>query len=332
MSNSGLLKAKFNKNDEFYTRYDDIGNEVNSHIKYFEGKVVYCNCDNPSYSNFWKFFYNNFSALKLEKLIASYISYDDNPSFIYEYDGIDIIKHTIVNGSYDSVELNMCYDMADIVVSNPPFSLIGDYIKFLFDSAKKFLLIAPLTGLIYRKIFSYTKSGQIFIDNNCKIDKFLDIEGNIKKFGNVCWATNDNLLCNRLIITLNTMEYNLKSNRRLVNRLQKSYGVCYYPKYMNYNAIEVPFVEAIPSDYNDVMGVPISFLKYIDYREFEIIGFNEYCVQCNDIDIRPIGKDFVNLYFSHGNRGHYSAGMRILAVNQNNHPSIVFSRLLVKRK
>ena len=256
--NENLNKAKAAKNDEFYTRLEDIEKELGHYTEHFKGKVVYCNCDDANRSNFFKYFSTNFQKLGLKKLITSGLKIDGTKDrtdgtgivAIQKGDDIDIYDG---NGDFRSEECIEFLKEADIVVTNPPFSLFREYVAQLMQYGKKFLIIGSMNAITYKEIFPYIKNNELWLGIT-SVKDFIQPNGEIKKFGNICWLTN--------------LEHK-KRNEELI--LYKSYNPTEYPKYDNYNAIEVSKVAEIPMDYEGVMGVPISFLDKYCPNQFEII-------------------------------------------------------------
>lgn len=283
MSNyKNLHKAKKEKNDEFYTLYEDIEKELIHYEKHFENKIVYCNCDNPIESNFVKYFINNFERLKLKKLIAT--CYQKNEANLFnneikkglylEYNGEKIknvnelkIQELNSDGDFRSNECIELLKQADVIITNPPFSLFREFIDLLYKYDKKFLIIGNFNAVTYKNVFLKFKENKLIIGEN-KVINFLTKEKEIKKV--FClWFTNINYDKNYKFLKLNTMEYNLKYNKKIKNNPNA------YKKYDNFDAIEVPSYTAIPSDYNGVMGVPINFLEFFNPEQFEILGLEK---------------------------------------------------------
>ena len=254
-SNENLNKAKAAKNDEFYTRLQDIEKELKHYTEHFKGKVVYCNCDDANRSNFFKYFSTNFQKLGLKKLITSGLK--DNGTgvvAIQKGDDIDIYDG---NGDFRSEECIEFLKEADIVVTNPPFSLFREYVAQLMQYGKKFLIIGNMNTITYKEIFSYIKNNELWLGIT-SVKDFIQPNGEIKKFGNICWFTN--------------LEHN-KRNEELI--LYKHYNPTEYPKYENADAIEVGKVAEIPMDYGGVCGVPISFLDKYCPNQFRIVKFRK---------------------------------------------------------
>ena len=263
MANTSLRTAKKVKNDEFYTRLEDINEEMNHYEDKFRGKVVFCNCDDPKWSNFWKYFHLNFSVLGLKKLISTH--YDKTePTYKMEYTGgddndIEVGVKTPLegNGDFRNKECLDLLDECDIVVTNPPFSLFRTYVATLMEHNKKFLIIGNKNAITYKEFFPLLKENKVWLGST-NVKEFLQPDGSIKKFGNIGWFTNLDVA---------------KRHEKLI--LWKHYTPEEYPKYDNYDAIEVSKVSDIPVDYDGVMGVPITFLDKFNPNQFEIIGADE---------------------------------------------------------
>lgn len=269
--NSSLRTAKRVKNDEFYTRYEDIEAEVMKYRKQFKDKVVYLPCDDPAEkkTEFWAFFVNNFDAFGLKKLIATH--YDENgraykiwidgdttgDGFIDDGDALQ--ENLEGNGDFRSPECMDIMRECDIVVTNPPFSLFREFVDALMSTGKKFLIIGNQNAFTYKEIFKLIRENKIWTGYNM-VKQFNQPDGSIKKFGNVCWFTN--------------MRTSKREEEFVFTR---EYNTIDYPKYDNYDAIEVGKIVDIPSDYDGVMGVPLTFIYKYNPNDFEIIGgFNGY--------------------------------------------------------
>lgn len=309
--NTSLRKAKEAKNDEFYTQLADIEQELKNYREQFKGKIVFCNCDDPYESNFFKYFALNFNFLGLKKLIAT--CYDKSPvaytqlSFFddgktmpnthrraykieitevddYNGDGafdLTDVRYLLKNdkntlallngdGDFRSIECVELLKEADIVCTNPPFSLFREYIAQLIEYKKKFLIIGNQNAITYKEIFPLLKDNILWLGYKsgaqefCVPDRYegnniyTDI-GGVKraKFGNICWFTN-----------LETA----KRHTELI--LYRKYTPEEYPRYDNYDAINVDKVTDIPYDYNGAMGVPITFMDKYNPEQFEILGID----------------------------------------------------------
>lgn len=294
-ANANLHKAKNEKNDEFYTQLTDVAEELKHYKEHFRDKIVFCNCDDPTWSAFWKYFHLNFTKLGLRKLISTH--YDKNePTYKMEYEGGDdnnIEVGTITplegNGDFRNKECLDLLDECDIVVTNPPFSLFREYVKTLMEHGKKFVIIGNMNCITYKEIFPLIKNNEVWMGpsitsgdrkfnvpddyplkaSGCGIDedgrKFIRVKG-------VRWFTNID---------------HAKRHEKLV--LWKPYRHEDYLKFDHYDAINVDKTKDIPVDYDGVMGVPITFLDKYCPEQFEIInGIGRYA--CIDADyVNPMG-------------------------------------------
>ena len=286
MANANLSNAKRAKNDEFYTQLSDIENELKHYKNHFAGKVVYCNCDDARESNFFRFFQKKFNDYGLKKLITT--SYNENGHgsvLVYEGDtngNGKLDEHEVKvselkgNGDFRSEECIELLKEADIVVTNPPFSLFREYIATLVQYDKKFLVIGNNNAITYKEIFPLIKENKLwlgFSDNKTmefvmpdSYEKYNYIDKKGRKIGKVpaiSWFTN--------------LEHS-KRNDEII--LYKKYTSEEFPKYDNYDAIEVSRVCEIPKDYNGVMGVPITFLGKYNPSQFEIVGLTSSSKEC----------------------------------------------------
>ena len=264
---TNLNKAKKAKNDEFYTLYSDVEKELAHYQQHFKGKIVYCNCDNPEWSAFWRYFHIKFSAMGLKKLIATY---KGTPTYKMEYTGGNDIDVTVGlrtplkdDGDFRSQECLDILKVADIVVTNPPFSLFREYVAQLMEYGKKFIIIGSKNAITYKDFFSLLKDNKVWIGYN-NVNNFQQPDGSFKKFGNIGWFTNLGIK---------------KRHEKIV--LRKIYTPEEYPTYDNYEAINVNKTVEIPSDYDGVMGVPISFLDKYNPNQFEIVGWSRH----NDLNM-----------------------------------------------
>ena len=279
-ANRTLNNAKSAKKDEFYTQYDDIEDELNKYRRFdhFKDKVVLCNCDDPEYSNFYKHFKAKFNiqGLELSKLIATHYN-PDGKSYKLTYtqaNGVPTEVKTPLKGDGDfrSPECIELLKEADIVVTNPPFSLFREYIAQLIEHNKKFLIMANINAITYKEIFPLIKENKIWFghafnktmkfavpeDYYTKLDE-RDYQGRkLAAVPGITWFTN------------------LDNNKRHETlHLAASTKFDKYPKYDNYDAVEVSRVVKIPYDYRGAMGVPITFLGAYNPDQFEIIGATE---------------------------------------------------------
>ena len=315
--NANLHKANKAKQDEFYTQLSDIENELKHYKEFFRDKVVFCNCDDPFESNFFKYFAMNFNFLGLKKLICtcyagspiSHTEFGDLPLFCersqkYEklpymieivevkdlngdgaedMDDIELLlrndKNTLTlldgDGDFRSEECIGFLEEADVVVTNPPFSLFREFVAQLVKYGKKFIIIGGQNAITYKEFFPLIKNNKIWIGYN-SVHKFLVPENfnntstyeengkKFAKFGNICWYTNVDVE---------------KRHEDLI--LYKKYNPEEYPKYDNYDAINIDKITEIPCDYNGMMGVPITFLDKYNPDQFEIVGLDRYTAPKN---------------------------------------------------
>ena len=267
MKNSNLHKAKAAKNDEFYTQLSDIENELRHYRKHFKDKTVFLNCDDPTESNFWKFFSMQFNVLGLKKLIATH--YDElGTSYslsISSYGQKITRKELNGNGDFRSPEAIVLLKQADIVVTNPPFSLFKEYMAQLMEYDKKFLIVGNLNAVTYQEIFPYLKDEKIWVGVSPRSMDFVlpkealnfskIVDGVKLKTVNSVWFTN--------------LDH---EKRHEPMTLARHYDIEKYPKYDNYDAIEVSKMVNIPINYNGYMGIPITGLDKLNPDEFEIVG------------------------------------------------------------
>lgn len=265
-NNTNLRRAAKVKNDEFYTRYEDIEAEVMKYRKQFKGKVVYLPCDDPAEkkSEFWSFFVNNFDAFGLKRLIATHfdengkaykIWIDSDVSGDGYIDDADALQEDLIgNGDFRSPECVEILKECDIVCTNPPFSLFIEFVNLIMTHNKQFLIIGNQNSFICKDILHYFKNNKVWMGYN-KVKQFIQPDGSIKKFGNVCWYTN--------MITS-------KRNEELI--LTDSYDEINYPYLDNYNAININRVVKIPKDFDGYMAVPITFIEKYNPNQFEVFG------------------------------------------------------------
>lgn len=337
MANINLSNAKKTKNDEFYTQYNDIQKEIEAYLEYnpdvFKQKVVYCNCDDPFESNFFRYFVLNFNKLGLKKLITT--SYKPSPvantqlelygddatlpktkgrpkitankfivSEVHDIDGdgefnlkdvalqLKANKHNEwapleADGDFRSDECINLLKQSDIIVTNPPFSLFREYLKQLFDYDKKFVIIGSKNVITYKEVFPLIKSNKLWVGTTSFNKDMLfispeeinpinkpntatrTVDGVVYLRSPSVWFTNLDHGRRHKPLSLMTMQDNIKYSK---HKEIKGLG---YKHYDNYDAIEVPFTDAIPKDYKGVMGVPISFLDKYCPEQFEILGITK---------------------------------------------------------
>lgn len=289
--NNNLHKAKKKKKDEFYTQLSDIERELKHYKNHFKGKVVYCNCDDPRVSNFFHYFSYSFEKLGLKKLIATcyqnqnmdlfsknnsekaiYLEYngDKNGNRIPDPQEIGIV-HLKGDGDFRSKESIELLKQADIVVTNPPFSLFREYVSQLIEYKKEFLIIGNKNCITYKDIFRHIKDNKIWIGyRNINADMWFILPETSEKWEKIengkkvqhimgCWLTNIDVSKRHEDLILYKNYYD---NQEL------------YPTYDNYEAINVNKVAEIPCDYDGVMGVPITYIDKYNPEQFEILGMS----------------------------------------------------------
>lgn len=297
MPNQNLQRARAVRQDEFYTQLSDIENELRHYKKHFKDKVVFCNCDDPKISMFFHYFSYNFENLGLKKLVttcyksqqldafsqnacerAIWLEYngDKNGNRVPDLDeiGVRYFEKPPYNGDFRSAECVELLQQADIVVTNPPFSLFREYVAQLIKYDKKFVILGNQNAITYKEIFQLIKENKIWLGSSLSFAKFkvpdyyeersnrfwIDEMGQKwRSFGNICWFTNLDIA---------------KRHQDLI--LYRQYNSEEYPKYDNYDAINVNKVADIPCNYYGVMGVPITFLDKYNPEQFEIVGLDRY--------------------------------------------------------
>lgn len=324
MANRNLTSAKKAKNDEFYTQYHDIEKEINAYLEYnpdvFRNKTILMPCDDPEWSNFTKFFAQNFQRFGLKKLISTSFAPDSKayksgyqPTLFEKNDPQFDEKKTIKNGKifmltrdksgdgtidyndlewtylkgdgdFKSAEIKKLRDEADIIITNPPFSLFRDFLSWVVEAEKQFLMIANINVITYKEVFPLIKENKAWLGTGMGrwISGFIvpntyelyGTEARIDETGNKIIATNSCLWLTNIDhgkrhqpLALMSTADNLRFNKKLK-------GMNSYKVYDNYDAIDVPYTDAIPSDFDGVMGVPISFLDKYSPEQFEILGCN----------------------------------------------------------
>jgi len=342
-----LSKAKKSKKDDFYTRLSDIERELKHYRKHFKNKVVYCNCDDPRISNFFHYFSYNFEKLGLKKLIttcyknnqlnlfsnedtdhAIKIEYagDKNDNKVPDLDEIGV-THLKGDGDFRSDECIEILKEADIVVTNPPFSLFREYVEQLINYKKKFLIIGHQNAITYKEIFKLIKNDKIWLGYGFKggaghfhsnYEDFATAgdhkEGMVRVSG-VHWFTN--------------LDFN-KRHEDLI--LYKKYTPEEYPKYDNYDAINVDKTKDIPMDYDGHIGVPITFLNKYNPEQFDIIGQGQGNLY-RKLTPKGLNKKFVENYYKYGGKGSIKEDHPVLAYYKpDGTPVIPYMRIIIKRK
>ena len=380
--NSNLSQAKAAKNDEFYTQDADIQKEVNAYIEYnpdvFRGKTILLPCDDPEWSNFTKFFAQNFEFFGLKKLISTSYAIEsknyksdwqptlfetENPLynadksrvkgkiFTLDHDtntngriDIDDLQWHYLEGDGDfrSAEVTALRDEADIIITNPPFSLFREFLAWIMEAKKQFAIIGNMNAITYKEVFPLIRENKIWIDNPfvrgagyftspMELDTTLSYfnshdyrEGFIRVPG-VRWFTNIELGRRHQPLKLMSMADNLKFNKKLKGQTE-------YYRYDNYDAIEIPFTELIPSDYEGVMGVPISFLDKYCPEQFEIVGMCEnedlYHLKTKVYSTAECKQAYMNKFGKAGTYDLNASGV----LTKNGIQEKVYQRILIRKK
>lgn len=302
MGNHGLRAADGNKNDEFYTTYEDIKKELLNYTKYFKGKVIYCNCDDHNgiglgtpKSNFLKYLADNFEAFKIKKVIATHFEKDRDSSSMYildkdnSDDGIACLEDIIEipmkgNGDFRSPECIKFLQEADIVITNPPFSLFREYVAQLIEYKKKFLIIGNMNAITYKEIFPLIKENKLWFGYgfNCSMifkTKYQNTSENNRKYViSKGYNPDENYIVSPAVCWYTNLEIGKRNEFLNTGKLYYGYEHM-YPKYDHYDAINVDKVCDIPMDYEGIMGVPITFMDKYNPNQFEIIdALNRYTI------------------------------------------------------
>ena len=374
MANKNLNAAKTAKKDEFYTQMKDIERELQHYWPHFRGKVVLCNCDDPYESNFFKYFALNFNLLGLKKLICTcfdgspvlgnellldFGDFTDEPKkMAYKVEitevrdlngdgAVDLadVQYLLKNGKnaisllrqhgdFRSAECIELLKQADIVVTNPPFSLFREYIGQLMEYEKKFLIIGHMNALHYKEIFPLIQNNTVWtgygfnmslvykspyenvLEANRKFVKQKGYDPNeCIKVPGICWYTN--------------LDHNKRHEELDIVR---PYSPEEYPTYANYDAIEVSKVSDIPYDYYGVMGVPTTFIDKYNPEQFEIIGCADDQDWLRSIGVSVMGKETIAMLRSQGNKAHVTANMNSLYYIQDGKVYLPYSRIFIRNK
>jgi len=373
MANTNLANAKSAKNDEFYTQYADIQKEINAYLEYdpdvFRGKTVLLPCDDPEWSNFTKFFAQNFESFGLKKLISTSYAveskkikdwkptlfetespyYDADKSrtngkiFILDEDinsdgrfNINDLHWNYLEGDGDfrSDEVKALRNEADIIITNPPFSLFREFMAWIMEAEKLFICIGSMNAVSYKEIFPLIKDNKVWLGNGFNagnayfgipnsaskdyVEGVYDASTNLVKFRNCCWLTNIDHGRRHEPLPLMTMEDNILYSK---HKEIKGKG---YVRYENYDAIEVPYVDAIPDDYNGCIGVPQTFLDKYCPEQFEIIGIAEGD-SGKELGLKPYPRELRKLNKSLRDGQPYY-------FDENGVPQKPFGRIIIRKK
>jgi len=386
MANSNLSNAKNAKIDEFYTQYHDIEQEIAAYLEYnpdvFRGKTILLPCDDPEWSNFTKFFAQNFERFGLKKLISTSYAPDSKnykgkyqPTLFETRDPQFDEKKTILNGKiftlsrdvsgdgkidvndlewsylngdgdFRSKEIKKLRDESDIIITNPPFSLFREFLGWIVEANKQFLVIGNINSITYKETFPLIKENKMWLGvtnfNNgmyfrvpsdfvyADSYKFERIQNGekVNRVPGVCWFTNLDHGRRHQPLPLMTMADNFKFSRH-----KEIKGKSFYDCYDNYDAIEVPFADAIPSDYDGAMGVPITFLDKYSPEQFEILGTSDNGIVDEYLKKTPgLSAKFVDDYYKAGGKGAYKEGNPTAGLYDNGIAKMIYKRIFIKHK
>lgn len=271
--NSSLRTAQAVKNDEFYTQISDIEQEIGNYRKHFKDKIIYMPCDNPEWSNFWHVLKSQYIYLHYKKIIATFyngIVDTDKQPYKLEYDGITETKTFLEgNGDFRSEECTAILQESDIVITNPPFSLFREFVKWIMDADKKFLILGNKNAITYKEIFPYLKENKMWLGYTSTETFGISDGETTEKVNGLCrWFTNLDIK---------------KRHDTLETGFLYDDDPSKYPTYDNYNAINCDKTNEIPDDYDGLIGVPITFLDKHCPAQYEIIdGIGRYSILDNE--------------------------------------------------
>lgn len=347
--NTNLNNSKDAGYDEYYTQLSDIEREVSHYQEFFKGKTVLCNCDDPRVSNFFKYFSLNFEYLGLKRLIATcyknqnadlfsqheceravYIIYegDKNNNGLPDPSEIEV-KELKGDGDFASEECIELLKQADIVCTNPPFSLFLKFLQVLFKYDKKFLILGNMTQLNSLDVFSLVRDNKIWSGyEQFSGSRWFEIPMDHK-------GKNEKIVNGKKMVPIKAIWFtNLEVSKHHEPFIfYKQYREGDYPHYENYDAIDVGTLSDIPDNYYGIMGVPVTFLEVYNPDEFEIVGSNCGTELLRDLGVGRLGEDWIRRYREAGGTGHNTANMIRLVYNDSEGlPHVAFSRILIRRK
>lgn len=384
MANKNLSEAKLAKNDEFYTQYTDIQKEINAYMEFnpdvFRGKTILLPCDDPEWSNFTKFFAQNFENFGLKKLISTSFAQQSknfqtdwqptlfetkNPMFDVEKTAVcgkifTLTHDTNKNGKVDIEDLEWEYltgtgdfrspevtalrDEADIIITNPPFSLFREFVAWIIEAEKQFIIIGNMNAITYKEIFPHIKDNKMWLGvTNFNTGMYFNVPDNfvyavtykferkmngskVNRVPGCCWFTNIEHGRRHEPLQLMTTADNLKFSRH-----KEIKGKTEYQHYDNYDAIEVPFTDSIPSDYKGIMGVPISFLDKYCPEQFQIMGMCEnedlYKLKTKVYTTAECKQAYSNKFKKNGTYDLNASGV----VTRNGLQEKVYQRILIRK-
>ena len=335
-SNKNLRKANKEKNDEFYTQLTDIEKELGNYKEHFKNKVVFCNCDDPEESHFWKYFESNFEHFGIKKLISTHFE-TSKQSYKLEIFGdrngdgkinkLDIVKTTLKqNGDFRSDECVEILKEVDIVVTNPPFSLFREYVAQLVEYNKKFLIVGHQNAIRYKDIFKLIKNNELWLGygfsgaaahfiNKHYVDYATagDHKAGMIRVSGVTWFTN--------------MDIQKRHQDLILHKMYKGHE-SEYPKYENFDAINVNKTKDIPKDYDGYMGVPITFMDKYNPEQFEIVGLG-ISSSGIEIGVKPYTVEHKKYRKEIQKRGAVDGDLYMI---KNGIVEVTYSRIIIKKK
>lgn len=385
MANKNLANARIAKNDEFYTQYADIEKEMNAYLEYdenvFRDKIILLPCDDPEWSNFTKYFAQNFKKLGLKKLISTSYApnsksvelnlqpslfeqespkFDENKSrtkgkiFTLDRDrnadekiNYEDLEWEYLEGDGDfrSDEVKALRDQADIVITNPPFSLFRVFLAWIVEANKKFVIIGNINSITYKDVFRLIQRNELWLGATnfnkgmyfrvpegfvyaptYKFEREIDGVA-VNRVPGVCWYTCLDHGRRHQPLQLMSMSDNKKFSKH------KEINGVGYQKYDNYDAIDVPFTDAIPTDYAGLMGVPITFLDKYNPDQFEILGTSDNGLIDDAYKSTPgLTQKFVDDYYAAGGKGAYQAGNPTAGIYEKGIARMVYKRIFIKHR
>lgn len=352
MPNETLARAREAQNDEFYTQFHDIEKEVNAYLEYnpdvFRDKTILLPCDDPEWSNFTKYFVLNFEHFGLRKLISTCYAIDSQSDthgkkLVLERDKI---SHPIKfmnlkwdylegDGDFRSEEICALRDESDIIITNPPFSLFREFLAWIMVADKHFLTLGNMNAVSYKEVFPLLKENKIWLGVVSGAKEYLTPSGEFQKMGNTCWFTNIEHGRRHQPLPLMSMADNLKFSHHKEIRGKESYD-----QYDNYDAIEVPYTDAIPCDYDGMMGVPLSFLDKYCPEQFEILGITKTWygmankIYPEQIQVDKSGKESKVTKLNDGAtiKHNTAPNDETYYIVDNNYYTQVYARILIRKK
>ena len=379
--NASLGAAKTAKNDEFYTQYSDIEAEMNAYVEYnpdvFRGKTILLPCDDPEWSQFTRYFASNFERFGLKKLIStSYakgagnrqltlfeaesplydeekhdthgklfvLTHDADGSGNIDMDDVEFTGYLEGDGDFRSAEVRKLRDEADIIITNPPFSKFREFLAWIVEANKQFVILGDKNAVTLKEIFPLMRDNLIwlgathhsggmdfYVPDEYTESKNIKVDANGRRYINVPgprWFTNIDNGWRHNPLLLDTMAHNLKYNKKLRRKLEQDFGMVEYPYYGNFDAIEVPITECIPSDYDGIMGVPITFFDKYAPEQFEILALSSGDFSL-DIGVRPYREVLTgrNLEIIDAKRPNMGA---MFVFKADGTPALSYKRLLIR--